>query len=101
MTDQDQESSEANFCNYPLNIARSEVDADNLCFYSQELNLKSDTLFVQESASCKVELWQVPKLTGHQGKYLAHIVVIQKAKLKFSRQKGRIGYNHQYCGLIA
>lgn len=76
MADQDQESSEADSCGYPLNIARSEVDADNLRFYSQELSQRADTLFVQESASCEVELWQVPMSTGRQGKYLAYVIVV-------------------------
>ena len=64
---QDQKSSENLFCGYPLNIARNEVDADDHYLYNQELNRKLDTLFVQESANCKVELWQVPKLSGRHG----------------------------------
>lgn len=67
MARQDQKSSENLSCGYPLNIARNEVDADDLYLYNQELNRKSDTLFVQEYASCKVELWQVPKLSGRHG----------------------------------
>jgi hypothetical protein len=34
MVDQNQESSENDFRQYPLNITRSEVDADNLYLYN-------------------------------------------------------------------
>ena len=77
MAARDQIISETDFLYYPLNIARSEVDTDNLRLYNQELNQKSDTLFVQESANCKVELWQVARPKGHQGKSLAGVRSLQ------------------------
>ena len=67
MANQDRESSESDFRSFPVNITRSEVDADNLHLYSQEFERKSATLFVQAVTECKVELWQLTNFKGHRG----------------------------------
>lgn len=74
MANQDREGSESDFRSFPVNITRSEVDADNLHLYSQELDQKSATLFVQTSADCKVELWQATRLEGRGGKSPTHVI---------------------------
>ena len=73
MTSRNAESLEGNFCDYPLNLSRTEGDTENLRLYSQELTQRSGALFVQEHASCKVELWQVPKAVRDSGKYIVCI----------------------------
>jgi len=66
MAGHDPDSSGDSTCHYPLNVPRSEIDADDLRRYSLELERKSGKLFVQESAKCSVELWQVANLEGRR-----------------------------------
>jgi hypothetical protein len=62
MAEHAHQSQNSDFRQYPLNIARTEVDADDLHLYNSELNRMSAALFVDNSTQCKVELWQA---TGH------------------------------------
>jgi hypothetical protein len=56
------------FRRYPLNIARNEVDADDLRLYSQELERRSPSLFVQASPQCSVGMWNQEHARDGQGK---------------------------------
>ncbi|OCK76318.1 hypothetical protein K432DRAFT_428802 [Lepidopterella palustris CBS 459.81] len=62
-------SSAVDFRDYPLNIARSELDSDDLHLYSKKLEQISATLFVQASAQCQVELWQAGGFVGRQAEW--------------------------------
>ena len=69
MIDHRRAGSVENFGQYPLNLNRTDVDADDLHHYSRELERRSATLFVEGSSDCKLELWQAVKPKENNGKF--------------------------------
>jgi len=87
---------EAEFHDYPLNAARSDLDIENLYLYNKKLEHKTPTLFMQASADCQVELWQLNGRGVSEGKLTIRTARCTN-KMLSSQREGHACKTHPFC----